>query len=406
MALDLTTFSSMLKELYTDQVIANLVYKDNPFAAMVKKADDFYGKSFPVPIVIGAAQGVATSITLAKAAQANIETEAFNLTRKRKFKIASIDNETADASSNDKGAFLDAMKAQIDGAFVAIKNDLATELYGDGTGVLATLDGNAGAGGTGVLTLANPNDVVRFERNMVLSAYPAASSTARAGDGYVIAVDRMNGTVTVATSGIGGAAATPTAWEDTDRLVIKGNLGSVVSGLSAWLTTPGSGDNFFGVDRTVDSVRLAGVVADLSELPIVEAFNRGALYVVREGGSPTHAFCSYGVFNALLDAMGSKVQYTDLKGPANITFEGVKLPTPKGIMKVVPDRNCPDDQVFMLSMDHWWFKSLGKTPKYIDNDSLTLLRDPDSNAVTLRLGYYGNLYTNAPGWNGKFKVAV
>lgn len=48
MALDLTSFDFALKEYYTDEKVEDLVYRDNPFLAMVPKREDFYGKKLPV----------------------------------------------------------------------------------------------------------------------------------------------------------------------------------------------------------------------------------------------------------------------------------------------------------------------------------------------------------------------
>lgn len=402
-AFDLAAASAILKEYYGPQVIENLVYKDNPFLAMVKKRKDFFGEStYRVPVITGAAQGVSADFATALANQANVSTDAFYVPRKRKFKIASVNNELIDATASDKGAFLRAMKLQIDGAFTAIKNALATELYGDGTGILGTING---AVSTGVVTLSNRQDVNRFERNMVLQAYQTGTTTARAGKGYIIAVNRVAGTITVSAVGLGGAAGTPSGWVTTDDLVVDGNRDEVVQGLQSWLTDTSLATPFNGVTRSADPVRLAGVVEDLSSLPIQEMFNEASLLVNEQGGAPDHAFCDYGTYAALTNAMAGKIQYVDLKGTANITFPAVQLPTPKGMVKVIPDRNAPANTVFMLSMDNWTLHTLGECPKYVDNDNLTLLRDAASNSVQIRIGYYGNLWTNAPGWNGRFKTA-
>ena len=37
MALNMTTFAAALKQHYTDEKIENMVYKDNPFLAMISK---------------------------------------------------------------------------------------------------------------------------------------------------------------------------------------------------------------------------------------------------------------------------------------------------------------------------------------------------------------------------------
>ena len=52
---DLGAANAALKELYDDQKIANLVYKNNPFLAMVPKMEEFGGKYMPIPLKIGRA---------------------------------------------------------------------------------------------------------------------------------------------------------------------------------------------------------------------------------------------------------------------------------------------------------------------------------------------------------------
>lgn len=406
MALDLSAYSAMLKEYYSQQVIENLVYKDNPLLAMLKKRTDMYGESgYPVPIITGAAQGVSADFSVANASanQSNVATQKFAVPRYAKFKIAAVDNQLIDATSNDKGAFLRAMKVQIDGAFRAVQLQLATELYGDGSGIIGTLDGTPS---TGVCTLSTASDATRFEVGMTLYAYETGTTTQRAGTGWVIAVNRSAGTITVSATSLTGAAGTPGEWVNTDDLVVAGNRDNVIQGLQAWLTDSNLGTAFNGVTRSSHATRLAGVVDDLSSLPIQESFNVGAILVNEEGGAPDHAFCNYSTYAALTNAMAGKIVYDPQKGPANITFPAIQLPTPKGMVKVIPDRSCPANTVFMLSMDNWCLHTLGDCPKYLDNDNLTLLRDDNSNSVKIRIGYYGNLWTNAPGWSGRFTVGA
>lgn len=52
-SLDMTSFASGLKSLYTDEKIENEVYKDNPFTAMVPKKENFNGKNLVIPVIFG-----------------------------------------------------------------------------------------------------------------------------------------------------------------------------------------------------------------------------------------------------------------------------------------------------------------------------------------------------------------
>src|SRR5271166_3798300 len=257
--LDLTAMNAALKELYDGQVVENLVYADNPFLAMVKKNTDFGGKYKPIPIITGVSQGRSSTFANAQGNQSAVQIESFLLTRASDYSIATVDNQTMLASRTDKMAFLEGSKLVIDGAIRSITNSLASALFRSGTGSLSQIGTPNIA--SGVITLSNPQDVVQFEINMVLQANATDGGTPRAALGYVIAVDRSNGLITVSASSLGGPAGSPTGWTTNDFLLVQGDNNVKIKGLAAWLpsASPSTSDNFFGVNRSVDTVRLAGV---------------------------------------------------------------------------------------------------------------------------------------------------
>ena len=57
MALNMTTFAAALKQHYTGEKIENMVYKDNPFLAMISKYEEFGGENLKLPIKYGIPQG-------------------------------------------------------------------------------------------------------------------------------------------------------------------------------------------------------------------------------------------------------------------------------------------------------------------------------------------------------------
>ena len=76
-------------------------------------------------------------------------------------------------------------------------------------------------------------------------------------------------------------------------------------------------------------------------------------------------------------------------------------------MSVFPDRNCPDGVVYALEMDSWCLRSQNPAPhilKYMDE--IEILRVPGLDAAELRVGMYGNQYTNKPGHNGAIQVQL
>lgn len=203
--MDLTAMNAALKELYSGQVINNMVYADNPLFAMLPKFTEFGGKYYPQPIITGNNQGISATFSTAQTNQSAAQLQSFLLTRVSQYSIATIDNQTMLASKTDKMAFLEGAKLVIDSALRSATNQIASGIFRSGTGSI----GQIGSISTGVITLSSALDVVQFEVNMVLQANATDGGTPRAALGYVIAVNRSAGTVTVASSGLGGSAATP-----------------------------------------------------------------------------------------------------------------------------------------------------------------------------------------------------
>lgn len=412
---DLGAANAALKELYDDQKIANLVYKNNPFLAMVPKMEEFGGKYMPIPLIINTSQGRSATFSNAQGNQTAATVESFALTRASNYSIAQIDNQTMLASKTDKMAFINGATVVIDGAIRALTNSLATQIFRDGKGSIGTLGSEA----LGVLTLSSASDVVNFEVNMTLQAY-SPTGTLRTGGGigdrvFVIAVNRSTGTVTVSTS-MGGTAGVGT-WGAVanDLLTVQGDrtatgAGLALSGLAAWLpvTAPVSGDPaFFGVDRATDPTRLGGVRFNGASESIEEAVIDASLLVAREGGIPDVCIMNFASYAALEKSLGAKAQYISFDGPAKLYYPGILINGAAGQIKVFPDRSCPARTAYLLQMDTWKLYSLGPAPhiaKYADG--LEMLRVYNSDAAELRVVSYANLGCNAPGFNAVVQLGA
>lgn len=400
--LNVTSANAALKELYSDQVVQNMVYADNPLFAMLPKKTDFGGKYKPIPIIIGTSQGASSLFANAQANQTSAVMNSFLLTRVTDYSIAQISNELLLAAKTDKMAFIEGAKVLVDAAIRAITNSIASALFRSGTGSLSTI----GTITSGVITLGTAADVVQFELNQTLQVSATDGATPRTAKGYVIAVDRSAGTVTMATT-LGGTAATPTSWTNGDFVLRDGDSNAKSSGLAAWIpATAPTTTLFFGVDRSVDTVRLGGVRYDGSAQTIEEAIIDAAALVAREGGRPTKFITNFASFAALEKSLGSKVQYVDLKGPAEIAFRGIKVFGANTTIDVFPDRNCPALTGYLLQLDTWAIEGLGDVPQILRyGDGMEMLRVYNADSAELRCGAYYNVRTNAPGWNATVKLS-
>jgi hypothetical protein len=416
-----------LKELYDNpsNYLKDLVYKKNPLLALISKNESpsgMAGKYLPVPIVFGGPQGRSGSFTNAQNNQTATADTSFFVYRVKNYQLVTIENELLEATKDDAAAFVDQAKLQVDTGMRNISNDLARQLFGNVTGSRGTI----GSISTGLITLSPAQDVVQFEVGMTLVSYSVSGSTPTISTGsalgYVIAVDRGAGTVTVSATA-GGAAGTPSNWSTSfPYLAVQGDVNFVsnglqsanqiaLSGLGAWLPSaaPASNDSFWGVNRSQDSTRLAGVRYDGSSLMIEEALVNAASLVAREGGMPDMCFMSFESYAALENSLGAKVQYVQVKHEeADIAFAGITVNAPYGPITVIPDRNCPAQRAYLLQMDTLQLRSLGKAPHILTYgmEGLDGLRVGNADALEIRIGYYGNLICNAPGWNATVSLSA
>jgi hypothetical protein len=418
-----------LKELYDNpsEYLKDLVYKNNPFMALCRKdesADGFAGKYIPVPVIFSNPQGRSATFATAQTNQTATADISFFVYRVRNYQLVTIENELMEATASNAGAFIDQAKLQVDTGLRNLGNDIARQMFGLPNQQRGTISGSVS---TGAITLTIAADIVNFEVGQALVTYSVSGSTPTqstgADIGYVISVNRGAGTLVVSTSQ-GGNAATPTNWDGATfpYLAVEGDIlfsasglatanSLQLSGLAAWLpeSAPSSSDSFWGVNRSQDVTRLAGVRYDGSSMLLQEALVNGANLVAREGGRPDMCFMSFESYAALENELGSKVQYVSVRHEeADIAFEALRVHTPYGPVSVIPDRNCPPQTAFLLQMDTIKLRSLGKAPHiltYGNLEGLEGIRVGNADAVEVRMAMYGNLIINAPGWNCRIKLA-
>ncbi len=383
----MTTFAAALKQHYTDEKIENMVYKDNPFLAMIAKYEDFGGENLKLPVKYGLPMGRSATFADAVSNKSASQLKAFLLTRKADYAIASIANETIEASKGNANAFIEAATFEIDGAIEAATRSLAISLYGDGSGQIGVVGSLATTTASNdTVTLATIQDITNFEVGMQLNFGTATTNK------EISTINRDTGVILLT------AASGATT---TEAIYVDGDKDNKLTGLGGWVpsSAPGSTDSFFGVNRSSDATRLGGIRFDGSSLPIEEALIGAAARVAREGGKPDVCFINYNNFADLEKALGSKVSYVDVKVNPEIGFRGILVHGPRGPIKVVPDQNCPNGVAYMLQMDVWKLYSLGKAPKILDSDGLKFLRESTADAVEARVGYYAQLGCRAPGFN-------
>ncbi len=405
-----------LKELYTDDkdYMKDLVYKENPFLALVPKnesPDGFAGKYIPVPLEYGTPQGRSHTFANAQNQQTATSLASFFVYVIEDYQLVTITNLLMEQTKTNAGAFVDAAKLQMDGGFRNITNNIAFELFGDGSAVRGTIASGSGSGAPYTITLSNAQQIVNFEVGMSLQNVTITSGTvvinASSALGVITSVNRATGVITV-------TASTDSSWTTAGNgLVIAGDIQAgalstssmeALSGLAAWIPTasPASNDLFWGVNRSADPTRLAGLRYDARAFTIEEGMTNALAFLNREGGKPDLCVMDFASYAALVNSLGAKVQYVQVKhDEVEVAFEGITFQSAYGKVTVLADRSCPPSTAYLLTMSTWKLRSLGKVPHILTYgmEGLEGLRVGNADALEIRIGYYGNLICCAPGWN-------
>jgi len=85
---DMTSFDAALKEHYNNQMVENLVYKNNPLLAMLPKYEGFGGRNYPMPLIYGNPQNRSSTFSNAVGLSSESQVEAFTLTRVKNYLMA------------------------------------------------------------------------------------------------------------------------------------------------------------------------------------------------------------------------------------------------------------------------------------------------------------------------------
>lgn len=399
-----TNIEPIFKQWYSSSY-ENMFYRDRPAMGMISK-ERAGGEQVKQPIKI--AQGPGQSATFSNA-QGNV-----GLSVRRPFlgdwgkdySLARVDNTLIELSENNKGAivkaFADETESAVDALAQRLEHDLFRSGYGD-CGVVSTVV-------TTTVTLTLRADAQNFFPGQVLVAATAVNSGVLLNAGataLVSAVDRDAGTVLSATNWtaqIAALAATNVLFQQGDRQSAATPTPFKVVGFAGWLplTAPAGGDNFFGVDRSLDPVALAGVRVSGIGKPVSQAIYDLAVRIGENGGAPDICFLSFDTFGRLATELDNRATYENIQGAGiTILYEAITVAGPKGRIKVFPSTFCPMDRLFVLTKRDWTlYCGGGSNPMFPSLKGVSMLDVSNADATEIRHKTLAQLMCSAPGHSG------
>lgn len=407
-----TTFSgltsSVLKKIWPQSEIQNLMYEDSPLHAFTNKDTSWTGNTREIIMQYANGGGHSPDFTVAKETKSTNQFGKMSVELADLYALWSVEHKAILASRTDKGAVVKALENATKGALKKVKRDVCWMLHGNGGGSIGRLASTTS--GTSLIFRE-----ARTLRNIEIGDYlQLASDDGRAGAGVragdalkVTAKDVENLTVTVDQA---YTTAIPTA-TTSDYVFLKGFYGAAMEGLETYVpeSAPGVGDvptSVWGMSRTADTRRLGGIRVGGRGLLIQDAIKK-ALKVARDESASTDLILmSTDDFYSLESSLGSSVQRVQRK-VAEVGFDGVKFVAGGSKpIEVYMDPDCKANIVWLLQTDTWTMSSMGDYPDFLGMNGERFIQEEASPTFEGRVGGYGQFYCDAPGYNVRLDLTA
>ena len=412
-ALDLTSFDYALRTRYDDGEIITAVCKENPAYARMPKNFTFPDRNFSFVLHYGASNG--RSATFAKAQSNYGASKGIEVLIKRAhdYGVGRIDTETMLSSEQNPEKMRDAVEVEGEQAMIALSNSLGRATYGDGSGRLAQV-GNASLDTT-VMTLKDSSDVVHFEVGMKC-VFAADRASALRDTGKVLtvtAVDEATGEVTLSAK-----LNTVTSCAQYDSVFVEGDYTAandriLPTGFDGWnpATVPTGTETWLGgADRRPSPTRLCGhryTSTTHPGLTTQEAITLLAARIKRSGFSTDSCYMGTDRFRSFIGEVESKCIFEKETVPlkngdgeivAELGFDAIRVHCGGSIVSCFPDRNCPENSLYVQRLDTWEFKSMGQAPRWV----VKSVPVSDADQIEFRLAYWGQFRCKQLAANGRY----
>ncbi len=400
----IAALTNILKTRYDQKVFHQLFYKRAPFIGQLDKDEKFGGNNSRISLRYGAPQGGSFQLPIAQANATSSSDVAFLLTRAKDYQVSGISGEALAAGDGEENAIYNTLRGEMEGSMRNLNRSIQIAMWRNGGGQRAQGNSSYSTAGA-VITLAQAADIVGFEAQMRIDLSAddgynngGALAGVRAGGPLtVIALDRTAGTVTVNAN-----VNTLTGAQNSDYIFRNGDYSLGVAGVLRWIppVAPVTGDAHFGVDRSVDVVRLAGIRYAGGGGNKEETLIDAAELAGREGAEDLCAFINNLDRADIVKSLGSKAVYEPAKDTdGTIGYRALNVEGPDGTIKVFSDVNMPRGKFGLLDMSTWVLKSAKGVPRVLDDDGLKMLREANNDGYQWRMGGYFQLGCEAPGYN-------
>ena len=248
-----------------------------------------------------------------------------------------LTGQTIELADSNFQAFTSALDAEVDGLEEDLAKDQNRQVYGDGTGRVATVT----ADGVNTVTVSDTMYLQLGEMVDIIDGTTLANPTptVKASNRQITAINTTTGVVTYDGADVAAVA--------NDILVRTGNVNREWTGFQKIVNSSGT---LYNVDPTVEPVWVAAVDANGG---VNRALSEGLMIAMvdqirTKGSAPTAIYSNLGVRRAYFNLLTQQRQFTNTK-EFNGGFTGLTFTTDKGEIPLVADVDCPKNTLYFIN---------------------------------------------------------
>lgn len=375
----LSSASNALKTLYLGVVAEQMNTAVNPLLARIKQStSDVWGKEIKKLARHGLNGGVGAGSetgSLPLAGGNNYST--FTLPLKNLYGTIEISDKAIRASENNLGAFVNLLNDEMDGLIKSASFNFGRMLYGDGTGVVATVKS---VDGTEVVV----DTVKNVEEGMIIDFRTASGAAIDGVSGRrIVGIDKSTKTIEVS----GNDLSSDTIKEGV-IITVQGSYKQEITGLGAIFKATGS---LYGVSRSANKWLVPYMKTSVGA--ITESVIQTAIDSLEEnaGSKVNFIVCSSGVKRAFMNHLATYKRNTDVMnlegGFKAISYNGIP---------VVSDRFCPEGTMYLLNTDDFTLHQLCDWQWLEGDDGKVLKQIAGTPTYTATLVKYADIICSKP----------
>jgi len=381
----------------------------SPLYQLINKNTNFGGEYKKIPLIYGLLPSGSATFSVALANKGGIKGVAFKLLAsdlKHDYSVFGIDGMTLRVAKTNEQAFFEQLDKLVRAGYRTQARRRAWQLYRSTTGAIGQVHATGAVNAT-TMTFMHRGTARLVDKDAEL-VFSAADGGALDTAGASLVVNNMNRMANPATAIMSAVVNTVTA--TSHYIYFKGDWNQCLHGILDWIpvTDPAPSSSYYGVDRSVDRQKLAGIAMDCSTLDPLSALIEACSLAIECGAEKLAAFEPPETFRKIKELIRGSTTYTatPVSRPAiladgnksqMVSVRGFAIDGDKGPIEVYSDVWCPPTFGFVLDLDRFTLESAGEDPGVLSEDGLKMLREASADGYEGRVGGYIEMTCDGPG---------